>query len=208
MSWTSETIALVGGLLFLLIAIVGGGFSAKEVVIPRVPAWGRMASLLLGAALVLPYFLMPGDDDGPRTNVASAAAPAVARVGESEIYSDAEGSTSPDGIEVSGLIATGVNRDPAAGDRVRIRFSLRNAGSEPADLTEAFVAARNPDGDNRDFASAAPDEKLAPGATLAISGSIAVDAPGVWQFFPCYSLGAEDGSCPDEWRAFEVAVRQ
>ena len=55
-SVSSEAVALVGGLLFLLIAVVGGGFTAKEIIIPGVPGWGRIASLAVGVALVVPYF--------------------------------------------------------------------------------------------------------------------------------------------------------
>jgi hypothetical protein len=39
-----ETVALLGGLLLLLIAIVGGGFTNKEIIMPGVPSWARMAS--------------------------------------------------------------------------------------------------------------------------------------------------------------------
>ena len=40
-----ESVALLGGLLFLLIAVVGGGFTIREIIMPGVPRWGRLASL-------------------------------------------------------------------------------------------------------------------------------------------------------------------
>ena len=69
-----EAVALLGGLLFLLIAIVGGGFTAKEISLPGVPGWARVASLALGLALVVPYFLqtLRSDETGSR-DTASAA---------------------------------------------------------------------------------------------------------------------------------------
>ena len=77
-----EAVALVGGLLFLLIAIVGGGFSAKEVMIPGVPRWARIASLAVGMALVVPYFAQALSSDqtkSPDTGNPPELKPAPAR---------------------------------------------------------------------------------------------------------------------------------
>jgi hypothetical protein len=43
------TILLLAGVVFLLIAVVGGGFEIKEIKIPVVPKWARIVSGLLGA---------------------------------------------------------------------------------------------------------------------------------------------------------------
>ncbi len=45
-------ILILGGLLFILIAIVGGSFSIKEITIPKVPKWMRVISFFVGLALV------------------------------------------------------------------------------------------------------------------------------------------------------------
>jgi hypothetical protein len=49
---TPEAVGLGMGGLFLLIAVVGGGFTAKELTIPTVPKWARMASGILGGLLL------------------------------------------------------------------------------------------------------------------------------------------------------------
>jgi len=49
---TPETIGLVAGVLFLLIAVVGGGFTVKELQIPRVPMPARVTSGVLGIAFI------------------------------------------------------------------------------------------------------------------------------------------------------------
>jgi hypothetical protein len=53
-----ETVALLGGLLFLLIAVVGGGFTVRDVTIPQVPKWARISSAALGVVFTLPFILM------------------------------------------------------------------------------------------------------------------------------------------------------
>jgi hypothetical protein len=51
-------VALGGGILFALVAVVGGGFTVKEIVIPKVPNWARVVSGAVGAFLLaLPFVL-------------------------------------------------------------------------------------------------------------------------------------------------------
>lgn len=50
-----EAVGAVGltfGGIFLLIAIVGGGFTAKELAVPKVPTWARVASSIVGVCLL------------------------------------------------------------------------------------------------------------------------------------------------------------
>ena len=91
-----------------------------------------------------------------------------------------------------------------------MRFTLRNVGGEPVRFAEAFVAARAPDDDNRDFGEAYDNQVLAPRATVAVSSSIIVDRAGVWMFWPCYEIGRgnHERGCPDEWRSFPVNVER
>lgn len=206
---TPEAVALLGGLLFLLIAIVGGGFTAREIIMPRVPLWARAASLIVGVALVVPYFAADPSPT-PLGDAAAHTAPprASAAPQEGVVHEDSERDVSEDGIEVSGLRASGEHAKPAAGDRIKIQFSLRNVGSGAVTFDETFIGARNPGDDNKDFAHGNSGDLLAPGDAVKISGSIVVDARGIWQFFPCYILRTrgEGSYCPDEWRAFEVTV--
>lgn len=204
-----EAVALVGGLLFLLIAVVGGGFTAKEIVIPGVPGWGRIASLAVGVALVVPYFSEALRSDAaplPQASVAATIDDSAATSGS--IVHDARGRSdvSRDGLEVSGLIATTDGARAAVGDSVQVAFTLRNAGAEAISLTDAFIGVRTPDDENGDFANADEPIVLQPGETIAVDGSRVFDADGLWTLFPCDQL-ATGRYCPDGWRAFQVLVR-
>jgi hypothetical protein len=210
-----ETVALLGGLLFLLIAIVGGGFTIKEIIMPGVPRWARVASLLVGVALVVPYFLSALEERADRAGVGSTATPtgAAARpsvtsspASKPTVFEDRAPHISRDGLEVSGLVATSERADVSVGDRITIQFSLRNAASKTATLDYAFIAARNPLDDKVDFGETEEGTVLAPGATVDISSSIIVDVAGSWHFWPCYDLrvGPAESGCPE--RRFEVSV--
>jgi hypothetical protein len=203
-----EAVALVGALLFLLIAVVGGGFSAKEVAIPGVPGWGRVASLAVGVALVVPYFTEAlRSDAAPLPGVRTSASAGHAAAAPGGTVHDARGETavSPDGLEVSGLLATSDGADPAVGDSVEVEFTLRNAGAEATSLEDAFVGVRRPGGGNGDFANADAPLVLQPGESMTVLGSRVFDAGGTWTLFPCYTL-AGGSSCPDEWQSFQVLV--
>jgi hypothetical protein len=220
-----EAVALLGGLLFLLIAIVGGGFSAKEVMIPGVPRWARIASLALGLALVVPYFSQalrsdkarPPETGSPASVKLSSASPsdspspsALPSPQREGVIHDARNrhDDSPDGLEVSGLIATSAKSHPAVGDSIEVEFTLRNVGSTAVNLDETFVGVRTPSNENGDFGNSNEGAVLKPHQALTINGSRVFDAAGVWKIFPCYALAAagEPKHCPDEWRAFQVLV--
>jgi hypothetical protein len=66
----SGEIGLTFGAIFLLIAIIGGGFTAKEITVPKVPTWARLAAgivgvLLLGAGLFPSVVSGEGGSTGP-----------------------------------------------------------------------------------------------------------------------------------------------
>ena len=220
-----EAVGLVGGLLFLLIAIVGGGFSAKEIMIPGVPRWARIASLAVGLALVVPYFSQalradktrPPEAGSPASVNLSAAPPsdspsppASPSPPRDGVIHDARNrhDHSPDGLEVSGLIATSAKSHPAIGDSIDVEFTLRNVGSTAVNIDDTFVGVRTPDNENGDFGNSNEGTVLKPHQALTINGSRVFDTAGVWKIFPCYALaaGGEPKYCPDEWRAFQVLV--
>jgi hypothetical protein len=203
-----EAVALLGGLLFLLIAIVGGGFTAKEISLPGVPGWARIASLALGLALLVPYFaqtLRSGEARSP--GAISAASIDLPSPPPDGIIKDARNrrDASPAGIEVSGLIATSAGSHPGLGDSIDVEFTLRNVGSEAVALEDAFVGVRTPDGENGDFANSDQRAVLKPRQALKINGSRVFDAAGTWTIFPCYQLTTGE-YCPSEWRSFQVLV--
>jgi hypothetical protein len=206
-----EAVALVGGLLFLLIAIVGGGFSAREVIIPAVPGWARIASLAVGLALVVPYFdqaVRSEKTKPPETG--AAASMRLSSPSPDGVIHDARDrrDVSPDGIEVSGLVATSAQSHPAVGDGIEVEFTLRNVGSDAVTLNDTFVGVRTPDNENGDFGNSNQGAVLKPREALTVDGTSVFDAAGVWHIFPCYELvtSGESKLCPDEWRAFQVRV--
>lgn len=204
-----EAVALLGGLLFLLIAIVGGGFTAKEISLPGVPGWARVASLALGLALLLPYFVQNLRSDETRSpGAVSAAAFDLPSPSPDGVLEDARDrrDVSPDGIEVSGLMATSAGSRPGVGDSVDVEFTLRNVGQEAIALDDAFVGVRTPDDENGDFANSDRRAVLKPHQAVTVSGSRVFDAAGTWTIFPCYELSTGE-YCPSEWRAFQVLVR-
>ena len=220
-----EAVALVGGLLFLLIAIVGGGFSAKEVMMPGVPRWARIASLAVGLALVVPYFsealrsdkTRPPETGSPASIKLSSASPsdppspsASPSPPRDGVIHDARNrhDNSPDGLQVSGLIATSAKSHPAVGDSIEVEFTLRNVGSTAVNLDDTFVGVRTPDNESGDFGNSNEGAVLKPQQALRINGSRVFDAAGVWKIFPCYAFtaGGEPKYCPDEWRTFQVLL--
>jgi hypothetical protein len=49
---TPQTFELLAGVIFLFVAVIGGGITAKEVTIPSVPMWGRCAAAVVGLAFI------------------------------------------------------------------------------------------------------------------------------------------------------------
>lgn len=210
----AEAVALVGGLGFLLLAIVGGGVTVKEVHLPELPTWGRAASLVTGMVLVLPFVLSVPRSDGDGAEPAEqppgapSAAPGSVPPGETVVHAKPEGVASPAGIEVSAVLATAEREPVAVGDQLRVQYSLRNVGADPVTFDNTFVGARSPGSSNRDFGEDNAGLVVAPGDGVQISATTVLDAAGTWRIWPCYGLRADEVDyCPDEWQAFEVLVR-
>jgi hypothetical protein len=199
-----ETVALLGALLFLLLALVGGGFTIREIIMPSIPGWARVACLFVGAALLVPFVLdlrsAPSDSTGVDAPVGSGAS---APSGEVVIREDAGSWESPQGIQVAGLLATGEQKTPSVGDQVTIQFSLQNVGSRPVTFQQTFVAVRDPANAWMDDGHENEGRVVDPGSVVEVSHSFVVSAPGTWSFWPCYTLESGE-ECPDEWRKLLV----
>jgi hypothetical protein len=61
------TVGLMFGGLFLLIAIVGGGFTAKELTVPKVPGWARVVSGIVGVFLLAGTYYASVAEEGGST---------------------------------------------------------------------------------------------------------------------------------------------
>jgi hypothetical protein len=192
-----ETVSLVASVMFLLIALVGGGFSARELVIPRIPNWARVVSALLGIAFALPA-LWPPDS----TLVGSQAR-------ETTIYLDTYEDTSSEKLRLSSLEARSVRNPPSVGDRITIIFTLTNVGRKSFPLVATFVAAHDPTENSRSFGISNPHATLAPNARVTVKTSVIPDSAGSWSFWPCYAFekNGQETYCPNEWKAFPVSVQ-
>jgi hypothetical protein len=188
--------------MFLLIALVGGGFSAKELVIPQVPNWARIISVFLGIAFAIP-FLRTLDK-----NTVSSKERGITERGII-IYSDTSYDTSPERLRLSGLYAISVRNPPRVGDRITIMFTLTNVGRKPFRLVTTFVGARDPTMNNRGFGVSNPHATLALNARVTVKTSFIPDSAGSWSFWPCYAFDKKDHEtyCPNEWKAFPVSVQ-
>ena len=182
-----KTIELLAAILFVLIALVGGGFVVKEVTIPRVPGWARAVSAVLGLLFFLLFFA-PWED------------------GEPDAYRFAwSGSDeSRHGLALTDLVATAPHDPPRLHDPLEVRFGLRNATQETIVLAETFVVGRDPDDNNRDLGHSNEGRAVRPGERVETMGILLLDAPGVWTFGPSYDLGNE--TYPGEWHRFSVRV--
>jgi hypothetical protein len=202
---SAEVVALGGGILFVLVAIVGGGFTIRELMMPRVPNWARVTSAVFGLLLLLPFVLtvVNGQTEKGARSSSGLTPPREQRTGGIEI--DTEPDTTPDGIRITGLAVTVRNDPPRVGDTVTVDYSLTNVGSQPIRMDSTFVGARDPADENRDSEDENENRVLGPGETIEAGGRVFLNGAGTWLIFPCYLLSGER-YCPDEWKAFNVIV--
>ena len=204
-----DTIALLAGVVFLLIAVVGGGFSVERLQIPTVPRWSRVVAGVVGVAFIAGFLVSSLQDPraptpGSSTSLQSPAAASSGPAGDEtvELFRFAGPERSPDGVELRDFVLTAGRSEPMVGDVITARFTLRNGTRQPIRLS-TFVAARSPRGDHEDTGESAA-RRLSPGEDLPTMASLTVDSTGSWSFWPCYGLGS--GECPDEWQLHQVTV--
>lgn len=205
---SAEVVALGGGILFLLVAIVGGGFAIREISLPKVPNWARVASGVFGLVLLLPFVLttLQGGAAGytsPPSGDGVNRQPAGRASGGIEI--DTEPATTGDQIRLTGLTASVRNDPPRVGDTITVNYSLTNIGNQPAQMEYTFVGVRNPVDEIRDSEDVNEGKVLEPGEAVQAGGRVFLDRAGTWKLWPCYTLPG-DRFCPDEWKAFSFIV--
>ena len=213
---TSDTIGLLAAVLFLLIAVVGGGFTVKELTIPKVPNTARVLAGLLGVLFAVPFVLSQTGSDGetedPSTVRLSAAQTSqdTEDGGEVVLWADDQLDVTEDSIQLLELETTSPDADPAVGDRITIMFSLKNVAQAPRELAYTFVGARDPADEWSDFGEGNQSRVLQPGEALSVRTSLIPDEAGTWKLWPCYAVQHNDGErlCPDRWRAFPIEVEQ
>jgi hypothetical protein len=204
-----EVVALGGGIFFLVVAIVGGGFSIREISMPRVPSWARVASGVSGVLLLLPFLLAlirggVGEDSGSRTGAGVGGQPS--QHGASGIEVDSEPETTGDQVRLTELAASVRNDPPRVGDTITVSYSLTNVGLERLQLESTFVGARDPGNKHADAEEVNEGRAVQPGETIQAQGKVVLDKAGRWTLWPCYVL-VGDRYCPDKWKAFSVIAQ-
>ena len=198
-----ETVALAAGILFLLIGVVGGGFSVEKAQIPQVPTWGRIVSSLIGLSF-LGWFVFTSLPESGEDPTRLVEAERTAGASDGVIHRDpGPAVATSDGIEVSQIVVTGED-PPTVGARVTMSYRLTNLTARVVELDYTFIGVRDPDDENR-------DEEVDAGITLEseestdVRQTLLLDRAGTWTIWPCYTL-AGDLSCPDDWRSFQLTV--
>lgn len=203
---STEVVALAGGMLFLLVAIVGGGFAIREISMPKVPHWARVACGVFGLLLLVPFALSLLREGATGSTTAPPGAVFTPSQESSEgIEVDAEPSTSPEQIQLSGLSVTVRNDPPRVGDTVTVGYSLTNLGSAPMRFEFTFVGTRDAADENKDAEAENEGRTLAVGETIDAGGRVFLDSPGTWTVWPCYLLSG-DRYCPGRWKAVTFIV--
>lgn len=221
----SATIALLGGLLFLLLALVGGGFSIKEISMPTIPTMARAACLVVGVGLVvLSFTAAPDDEPGPAAEEPPGEEPATTTPpGTGEAPAPGSGGVAldtntgavlaeDDQMEVSGLTATGPSEPVPVDDFIKVSYTLTNRGSGPVTFVEVFTGTAPPNGVDEGPFDAGHDHQgvvLAPGDSVLVEHQVHLYGAGTWTIWPCYELespAVEPDSCPDTWNHFFVRV--
>jgi hypothetical protein len=199
---TGEPFLLYAGVVFLLIALVGGGFSVKEVKLPPVAGWARLLAGLLGAAFVLLYFLPLDDDpDGDQAG------------GPYTLHRQEVGALGVDGLQVLDFVVTSPRREPRVGDTLTLTFTLRavETPAAPTRLVGTYVSTEAPSGENLDFGWSRTDLELVEGASLTGMHQATLPQAGTWTLWPCYALDLPGGEGEDvwcrRWNAIDLVVR-
>jgi|LGOV01.1.fsa_nt_gb hypothetical protein len=190
---TPETILLLAGIIFILIAIVGGGFEIGGIKIPTVAKWARIVSGFLGVVFCGLFIIITINSNNDSD-------------GEKIIYQDRVPDVSIHGFKLIEVVAKCVHNPPRINDRITVEFRLQNVSNNPIKVLETFVVGRDPDGNNKDFAHSNEEKIIQPSERIETKDSIIVNVPGEWRFGPSYHL--ENDIYPGEWRRFSVSVVQ
>jgi hypothetical protein len=124
-----------------------------------------------------------------------------------EVLIHSDGGTYSDGspVSVSDIKAFSEHNPPHVYDSITIEFVYKNETAQPIQFRSTHIAARNPERGHKDFGEGNYGQVLDPDRTLTIRGSMTLDEPGIWEFWPGYRIG-ETQYGPHEWHSFQVKV--
>jgi len=221
---TVQVISFIVGAVFILIAIIGGGFTVRDLSFPAVPKSGRIGSGVVGVIFIVYAILMPPRQDShpvlttpsPTPSGSSSMPPTSSRPDSMPIlHEDGQPhkSNRGDGIEVSKLVVRGEHKPLQLGDLMTVQYTLRNMGDNPVTLEYIFVGSRDPAQNNYKLPNLGEfdaNEALQPGEEYYFEkSSTSPPETGVWTFWPCYRIAGApplEGYCPDLWQSFPVKV--
>ncbi|AEA34071.1 hypothetical protein [Hippea maritima] len=97
----------------------------------------------------------------------------------------------------------------SVGSYVTVEFDLKNTSSKPIKLGKygAFVACRDPNNKNRDFAHQYKFYKLNSHKQIHIKGRIKINKSGWWRFWPGLYL-LHFGFAPSEWGKIKLKAKR
>ena len=119
--------------------------------------------------------------------------------------------TSPDGLTLTDLSVEGP-RELGQGDRLTFFFILSNhPDNPPIELSNKglYVAAIDPEGNDKSFGFTYPRETIGPGQSLIFYGEFFPNLAGAWKFWPSYEVQVgeeETNRGPQEWHAFNPII--
>jgi len=119
--------------------------------------------------------------------------------------------TSPEGLTLTDLSVEGP-RELSQGDRLTFFFILSNdPDNPPIELSdkELYVAAVDPEGNERSFGFMYPMETIGPSQSLIFYGEFFPNLAGSWKFWPSYEVrvGEEETiKGPQEWHGFNPII--
>lgn len=182
------TVLLIAAIVFLMIAVIGGGFTFQQFsVAGQVPTWGRALSALIGVVLLAFVACRTTDVLCPLCGCPPSACEIVC----------VSGSDGPHGLRSSGIAAhAGSNCATAV-----IDFTLINAGEQPLRVVATYLSSLDPTGAERDFAWSRKNRTIAVGEGLTASHTVPLDRSGTWEVWPCYALDMPGGGQEDVYCA-------
>lgn len=135
---TVQGIVFIAGAVFVLIAILGGGFTIRELTVPEMSKNKRIGSGVIGALFIAYSLIMPPFSISTETSDTP---------GMRLIYApdnDELDASEKDKLQASNLIVAAAHSPPQLNDLITVQFTLRNIGQRPITLEYVYVGANDP----------------------------------------------------------------
>jgi hypothetical protein len=134
----------------------------------------------------------------------------IALIGAMILPGAALAAVTADGLELSGFYVRTRMNPTRVGDTVKVSFKLKNVTGRDIRFDPrfgVFVGARwnsTTDANIRDFGHTFQGQVLKPGRAVTVDAKLILDTPGVWRFWPAYSIRGHWG--PFRWNEAVIRV--